>query len=241
MKYIQRLVLFGSPVDPLGIPGGTGPAGSARTDCCCWRRTGLNHHGLLEEQNEKERKREWVRFRSTQSWAGKQACEGHRRDLQKRKKQKTRRGSRDMRREFAVKWFINNCCNAEYISEQQRSSLMGDDAYWRVPDGWDYYREIEPRLRYEAILFSHLHHWVSLIRVAQPGHWAQPQWDTIRPVCCERLSEAEQTGALVISRPMAAGEIKTGDNWITQKSLAPGKAEWRPWPSHPLAQVKSSH
>lgn len=63
-----------------------------------------------------------------------------------------------MRGEFVFKRFINNCCNTEYISERQRSSLMGDDAYWRVPDGRDYYREIEPHLRCEAILFSHLHH-----------------------------------------------------------------------------------
>lgn len=61
--------------------------------------------------------------------------------------------------EFVLQRFINNCFNAEYISEQQRSPLMmGDDACWRVPNGRDYYREIEPRLRCEAILFSHLHH-----------------------------------------------------------------------------------
>lgn len=63
-----------------------------------------------------------------------------------------------MRGEFVFKRFINNCCNAEYTTERRRSSLMGDDAHRRVPDGRDYYREIEPRLRREAILFSHLHH-----------------------------------------------------------------------------------
>lgn len=36
-----------------------------------------------------------------------------------------------MRGEFVFKRFINNCCNAEYITERRRSSLMGDDAYWR--------------------------------------------------------------------------------------------------------------
>lgn len=56
-----------------------------------------------------------------------------------------RKGGRDMRGEFVFKRFINNCCNAEYITWRRRSSVMGDDAYWRVPDGRDYYREIEPR------------------------------------------------------------------------------------------------
>lgn len=72
---------------------------------------------------------------------------------------------------------------------------MGDDAYWQVPDGRDYYREIElhhKRLGHIIQPFTSLS--ITHLNPLPPSTLSLQLWDTIRPVCYESRVERSRQG-----------------------------------------------
>lgn len=91
---------------------------------------------------------------------------------------------------------------------------MVDDAYWRVPDGLDYHREIELHHKrlghiiqpFTSLSITHLSS-LSLLRACS----YETQLDLF-------AMRAEWSGAdrdMIISLLMAAGKIKAADYWLS--------------------------
>lgn len=101
-----------------------------------------------------------------------------------------------------------------------RETLMVDDAYWLVPDGLDYHREIELRHNcwghiiqpFTSLSIIHL----SSLSPALGACSYETQLDLF-------AMRAEWSGAdrdMIISLLMAAGKIKATDDWLSQQFLS---------------------
>lgn len=185
-----------------GNPGGTGPVDSAQTGCY-WRRIGLNHHGLLEEETG-----EWSEDKLTQTmYVGKHTIQNA---AKCREGQSGTKGNLYLSVLSITAVTLNKLPTIESLIDVGWFILAGP--WWprllvrdRAP----------PQLRrpyYSAIYITEYHS--SKPAPPPPPLWAC-SYETQLDLFAMRAEKSRADRDMIISSLIAAGKIKGTNNWIT--------------------------